>query len=131
MFDLITNFSADVKAGPTWVYYWVNFMGLAFVLSIPFAFKRGEARWIAFATLVAAPIIMLALYHKLGYERVLGWGHIIAWTPVLFYLWKRRATWQVKETWAGKWIALTVTVMCVSLAFDIVDVMRYALGERV
>jgi len=129
MLDLISNFSADVKAGPTWVYYWVNFMGLVFVLSIPFAFKRVEARWIALATLVVAPIIMFTLYHKLGYQRVLGWGHIIAWTPVLIYLWKRKAGWRVKETWAGKWIALTVIVMLISLAFDITDVVRYALGH--
>ncbi len=130
MLDLLSNFSADVKAGPLWVYYWVNFMGLVFVLSIPFAFKRVEARWIALSTLVVAPIIMFALYHKLGYQRVLGGGHIIAWTPVLIYLWKRKATWRVKETWAGKWIALTVIVMLISLAFDVTDVVRYALGDR-
>ncbi|PHS41945.1 MAG: hypothetical protein COA91_00790 [Robiginitomaculum sp.] len=129
MIELITNFSADVKAGPIWVYYWVNFMGLMFVLSIAFAFKRVEARWIALATLLAAPIIMFWLYHKFGYERVLGWGHIIAWPPVLIYLWKRKTTWRVKGTLAGKWIALTVTVMLISLAFDVTDVVRYALGH--
>jgi len=130
MMELIANFTADVKAGPTWVYYWVNFMGLVFVLSIPFAFKRVEARWIALSTLVVAPIIMFAIYHKLGYQRVLGWGHIIAWTPVLIYLWKRRGIWQVKETWTGKYIVLVVMVMLISLAFDITDVVRYALEHR-
>jgi len=130
MMDLLASFSADVKAGPAWVYYWVNFMGFMFVLSIPFAFKRVEARWIALSTLVIAPIIMFTLYQKFGYQRVLGWGHILAWTPVLIYLWKRRDTWRIKETLSGKWIALTVTVMLISLAFDVTDVVRYALGER-
>ncbi|MCF6220856.1 MAG: hypothetical protein L3J65_07065 [Robiginitomaculum sp.] len=130
MMDLINGFITDVEAGPTWIYYWVNFMGLVFMLSIPFAFKRVEARWIAISTLVVAPIVMFTLYHKFGYERVLGWGHIIAWTPVLFYLWKRKDTWRVKESLGGKYIALTVIVMLASLAFDIPDVVRYALGER-
>jgi len=130
MMDLISNFTADVKAGPAWIYYWVNFMGFVFLLSIPFAVKRVEARWIALSTLVVAPIVMFSLYHKFGYERVLGWGHIIAWPPVLYYLWLRRKTWQVKETLTGKWIALTVLVMLVSLVFDVADVIRYALGQR-
>ncbi len=130
MMDLLSSFAADVKAGPAWVYYWVNFMGFVFMLSIPFAFKRSEARWILLASLVVAPIIMFSLYHKFGYQRILGWGHIIAWTPLLVYLWKRRNMWQVKETLSGKWIALTFAVMLFSLAFDIPDVVRYALGER-
>lgn len=128
--DILMNFAADVKTGPAWVYYWVNFMGLVFVLAIPFAFKRVEARWIALATLVVAPIIMFSLYQKFGYQRVLGWGHILAWTPVLIYLWKRRSTWRVKETLIGKWIALVVAIMFISLAFDVTDVVRYALGAR-
>ncbi|MCF6275345.1 MAG: hypothetical protein L3J05_06245 [Robiginitomaculum sp.] len=130
MMDLINGFTADVKAGPAWVYYWVNFMGLLFMLSIPFSFKRVEARWLAISTLVVAPIVMFSLYHKFGYQRVLGWGHIIAWTPVLIYLWKRRDSWRIRESISGKWIALTFAIMLVSLAFDIPDVVRYALGER-
>ncbi len=130
MMDLMSSFAADVKAGPQWVYYWVNFMGLVFVLSLPFAIKRVEARWVAIATLVVAPIIMFSLYHKFGYQRVLGWGHIIAWTPVLIYLWKRRAGWQVKETLSGKYILLVFTVMMISIAFDITDVVRYAVGAK-
>jgi hypothetical protein len=130
MMDLLTRFSEDMQQGPQWVYYWVNFMGLVFLLSIPFAFKRVEPRWIAISTLVLAPMIMFSLYAKFGYERVLGWGHIIAWAPALAYLWMRRSQWRVKETLTGKYIILVVAVMLVSLVFDISDVIRYAMGER-
>ena len=128
--DLLTRFSEDMQQGPIWVYYWVNFMGLIFLLSILFAFKRVEPRWIALSTLVLAPIIMFSLYAQFGYERILGWAHIIAWAPAIAYLWMRRSQWQVRQTLTGKYIVLALIVMLVSLAFDINDVIRYAIGER-
>ena len=89
MMDLMNGFMADMKAGPTWVYIWVMFMGFMFMLSIPFSFKNKQARLILLATLILAPMIMMALYAKFGYERILGLGHIIAWTPILICAAKR------------------------------------------
>ncbi len=130
MIDAISGFMADMKAGPAWVFYWVMFMGTLFTLSIPFAFKRKEARWILVATLVLAPIVMGALYMKFGYQRILGLGHIIGWAPAIFYLWQSRQNWRVGETLIGKWVALTFIVMLISLAFDVTDVVRYVMGAR-
>ena len=130
MMDLVNGFMADMKAGPAWVFYWVNFMGLVFMLSIPFALRRKEARWILVATLIAAPIIMMALYSKFGYERILGLGHILAWSIAIIPLWRSRKNWRVGETIIGKWVALTFVVMLISLVFDVSDVARYAMGAR-
>lgn len=128
MLDLMNGFNEHVANGPTWVYIWVNFMGLVFMLSIPFSFVRKEARWVLL-TIIATLILMMLFYNHFGYERILGLVHIIAWPPVLIYLWKRKASWQVKETWSGKWIALLVGTMLVSLAFDVTDVVRYFMGH--
>ncbi|MBL4871133.1 MAG: hypothetical protein JKX72_09285 [Robiginitomaculum sp.] len=97
MMDLMNSFMADMKAGPAWVYNWVMFMGVMFMLSIAFSFKNKQARLILLATLILAPIIMMALYGKFGYERILGLGHIMAWTPILYVLLKDRKNWRVKR----------------------------------
>ncbi len=128
--DLVNGFMAEMKAGPAWVYYWVMLMGAMFMLSIPFSLKNTQARLILLATLIFAPIIMMLLYAKFGYTRILGLGHIIAWIPVLYCLIKDRKSWQVGQTLVGKWLALTVCIMLVSLVFDISDVARYVMGER-
>ena len=130
MMDLIGGFMADMKAGPAWVYTWVMFMGFMFMLSIPFSFKNKQARLVLLATLILAPIIMMALYARFSYERILGLGHILAWTPILYILLKDRKNWNVKDSLVGKWLTLTVIVMLISLVFDGSDVARYVMGER-
>lgn len=128
--DLMNGFMADMKAGPAWVYYWVLFMGFMFMLSIPFSLKNKQARVILLATLVFAPMVMMAVYAKFGYERILGLGHILAWTPALYYLYKTRSDWRGNTGIVSKWLTVTLVVMCISLVFDVSDVVRYALGAR-
>jgi len=130
MMDLVNGFMAEMKTGPAWVYYWVMFMGALFVLSIPFSLKSKYARVVLLATLVAAPVIMMALYAKFGYERILGLGHILAWTPALVYLIARRKDWRGGENLVSKWLMLTVAVMLISMVMDAADVVRYVMGER-
>ena len=127
--DILHQFSADMRAGPTWILYWVGFMALVFALSIPFALTRKEARWIAVSTLLLAPALMLALYAHFGYQRILGLGHIIGWAPGLYYAFKHKQDWQVKQTLAGKYLVLVIATMLVSLAFDFTDVVRFMLGS--
>ena len=128
MMELMKEFQQHIKDGPQWVEVWVNFMGLVFMLSIPFSFVRKEARWVLL-TIVATMIGMMLAYKYFGYERILGAVHIVIWAPLLVYLFKRKSEWKVKETWSGKWIALLVATMLTSLAFDITDVVRYFLGH--
>ena len=127
--EIYEAFAADIAAGPTWVEWWVNFMGLVFLLAIPFAFFRVEARWALLAMALTVPA-MLWLYSEVGYVRLLGIVHIVFWTPLAIYLWMRRDQWRVKVTLSGKWIAVLFATIMVSLAFDYTDVVRYALGDR-
>lgn len=127
--DVMEAFSADLAAGPDWVEWWVNFMGLVFLLAIPFAFVRAEARWTLVAMALTFPSMMW-LYSQVGYVRLLGIVHVIFWTPLAIYLWRRRDQWRARTTLAGKWIALLFATILISLAFDYADVIRYALGER-
>jgi hypothetical protein len=69
------------------------------------------------------------LYDNLGYVKLLGLPHIILWTPLAYYLFT-----QIKRPdmplWPRRILIAIVTVFLISLAFDYVDVLRYALGER-
>jgi len=127
--ELFTAFQQDMAAGPAWVVHWVNFMGVVFMLAIPFSVVRMEARIALVVFLLTAPA-MMALYAQVGYVRLLGVVHVILWTPLAYYLWKRRDKWRVRETIAGKWIFLLFVTIVISLIFDYTDVIRYAAGER-
>lgn len=126
--ETVEAFMRDVAAGPAWVEFWVNFMGVVFVLAIPFAFSRVEARWALVVMAISLPA-MMGLYSAVGFVRLLGIVHVVLWTPFAFYLWRRRDNWRVRETLAGKWIVLLFATVLVSLAFDYVDVVRYLLGD--
>ncbi len=127
--EIVESFSAALAAGPQWVFWWVNFMGLVFVLAIPVAFFRPEGRWTLISMAFAFPAMMW-LYSQVGFVRLLGIVHVVFWTPLAFYLWQRRNQWRVKETLVGKWILLLFATIVASLIFDYTDVLRYALSER-
>ncbi len=129
MLELMQNIQAEIRAGPTWVYIWLNVLSLALILSIPFAFVRKEARWVLLSMLFVFPA-MLYLYSQVGYVRLLGIVHVIFWTPLLIYLWQRRKGWRVRETLSGKWILIVFILIAISLVFDFADVARWLLGER-
>lgn len=127
--EVFEAFSADMRAGPQWVYWWVNFMGVIIMLAIPFSITRVEARWTLFAMILNV-IFMMWLYSQVGYVRLLGLPHVVLWTPLAFYLWQRRDRWQVRTTLGGKWIVALFTIMVISLVMDYADVVRYLLGDH-
>ncbi len=129
--NAIHDIIQHLNTGPQWVKYWVLFMAGVFTLSLLFISKRKDIRWISLSTLVLAPVIMAALYAHFGFERILGLGHILGWAPGLYYVWRHKNDWNIKETLAGKYLLLAVITMLISLVFDISDLLRFILGERV
>ncbi len=119
----------DLRAAPAWVGVWVNVMGAAFALAIPFAFTRVEARAALLVMALTFPA-MIAAHSLIGYSRLLGLVHVVFWTPFAIWLWRRRDSWRVRETLGGKWIVLLFAIMLVSLVFDYADVARWLMGER-
>lgn len=127
--ETVAAFARALSEGPLWVEIWVCFMGIVFMMAIPFSFVRTEARWALAAMTLAFPA-MMGLFAVVGYVRLLGLVHVVLWTPLAVFLWRRRVDWRIRETLAGKWLALLFATVLVSLAFDYVDVVRYLLGER-
>jgi hypothetical protein len=127
--EAVQSFLDDLRAGPAWIWFWVNFIGAVFALAIPFAARRIEARAALLVMALTLPA-MIALHSAVGYSRLLGVVHLVLWTPFAFWLWRRRDAWRARETLAGKWIVLLFATMLVSLAFDYADVTRWLMGER-
>lgn len=113
---------------PLWLRVWVFWLMAVNTASLVFL-RHLEARGVL-AAWVANLLLMPALFELQGYTRLLGLSHIVCWTPMLVWLARRRGRWPGPSTGAGAWLRLLVLSDAVSLAIDVVDVARFALGDR-
>jgi hypothetical protein len=65
----------------------------------------------------------------MGYVNLLGLPHLVFWIPTVVFLIAQQSRGDM-TIWPRWIIWLIMTVICISLAFDIVDVVRWVLGER-
>jgi len=84
----------------------------------------------AIAAMIGAMMAMQIIFAKYGFVRLLGLGHILFWAPFLAW-----STWRLQD-WGNLpndfrvWLAVVSTLNSVSLFIDIMDVWRFAKGER-
>ena len=126
------TFNEAMALQPMWVQLWLNilFFG-AFVLPLALLIWR-ETRLAGVVTVlasVAAAVSINWMYVQMGYVKLLGLPHLIFWGPVVVYLWRLQGRGHVR-LWPRRIIWVVVAIICVSLAFDAVDVIRWLLGER-
>ncbi|MEO9685880.1 MAG: hypothetical protein ABJF86_10080 [Tateyamaria sp.] len=126
------SFAEAIAAQPAWIGIWLKvlFAG-GFVLPLALFIWR-ETRLTALFAVLGNVVNMFGvqwLFAKLGYVKLLGLPHILMWGPLVVYLvvLARRPTTRV---WPRRVIWVIVTILSISLAFDIVDVLRWILGER-
>ena len=118
--------------GPSWLSIWmpILFAG-AFVL--PLALLIWKPTRLTAIICVAAAILGAVttnmLFMKMGYVKLLGLPHIIFWTPLVIYLFSMMRKPAVAKPAKVIMVIISV-VICISLAFDYIDVIRYLLGER-
>jgi len=114
------NFFQDLFRQQLWVLLWVNWLMLLGLGSL-FFISRVEAQVILGTTLGSA-VLLLLLYARFGYEKILGLGHIL-WVPALIYL-----VMNLGETEAGlfRYYLLAVIISYgISLILDAYDVWIY------
>ena len=121
-----------IATQPYWVTIWLNWLLFgAFILPFSLLIWRATriAAVITVAASVAAGLSVDWLFQTMGYVKLLGAPHLVFWIPLLIYLWRliRQPATPVYARYVLYVIGATIMV---SLAFDIVDVARYALGER-
>lgn len=128
--ELLSQFSSEFIANsPTWVVIWVYFMTAILALAIPFSFQYREARWILLG-IVLGMIGTLVAYAAFGFTRLTGLGHIVFWSVTLIYMVTVRGRGHYEKTLFSKWILLAAFVIGASLMLDVIDALRWLLGER-
>ncbi len=128
--ELLSQFSSEFIANsPTWVVIWVYFMTAILALAIPFSFQYREARWILLG-IVLGMIGTIVAYATFGFTRLTGLGHIVFWSLTLIYMVTVRGRGHYEKTLFSKWILLAAFVIGASLMLDVIDALRWLLGER-
>ena len=109
---------------------WVAWVGLLMAVNMiaPFFFMATIEAKVVLATMIASAVLMMFIFARKGFVRLLGLGHIF-WIPLIFWLWGRGNT-GAPVTGFDQWILAVIVMNGVSLVIDAVDVIRYFKGER-
>lgn len=126
------SFIEAMAAQPTWVQIWLNWMLISVFIAPLALFIWSETRLTAVIIALTHTLngfAVMYLFNWLGYVKLLGFPHLIFWGPLVWYLVRlvRRETLPV---WASRILWVLIATLAISLVFDLVDTIRYVLGER-
>ncbi len=81
---------------------------------------------VIFVTFILSSVLMMGLYSRFGFEKLLGMSHIL-WIPLLIYV-------LIELPIAGNtfrsYLIISSISIAISLVFDIVNVWRYFTGRK-
>ena len=83
---------------------------------------------VAFAVMWVGVVIMVWIYSKLGFVRLLGIGHVF-WIPILVCF-AMKLPIVSEQGWLSVWLVSLMIGNGISLLIDGIDVGRFVLGER-
>jgi hypothetical protein len=110
------RFFSELFEQPRWVTVWVFWLMLVNMASIGF-WSEPIAK-IIFVTFMLSAMLMMGLYSRFGFEKILGLGHVL-WIPLLAYLLIELPS--LSQDFKNYLIVLSASI-AISLAFDIFDV---------
>jgi hypothetical protein len=97
-------------------------------LVAPIFFLKHPEAWGVLGTYVLAAAVIIPLHRRLGWVRLLGIGHF-PWFVLLPWLYSRMMTTAIPNA-MWMWLVTVIVVNTICLIIDIVDLFRYARGER-
>ena len=109
----------DLMQQPAWIPVWVFYLMVINMASLIF-WQEPTAK-VIFFTYFASFILMLSLYTRFGFEKILGFGHIL-WIPLLIYI-----VMQIPMA-AGLfkgYLAVLSLSLAICLTLDVIDVWKY------
>ncbi|MGF1668959.1 MAG: hypothetical protein ACFCU6_00820 [Balneolaceae bacterium] len=118
------KFFVELMQQPVWISIWVFYLMVINVASVGF-WHEPLAKAI-FVIFMVSAMLMMALYSRFGFEKVLGLGHIL-WVPLLVYILMRIPG--VENGFQNYLVVLAVSI-AISLVFDFVDVWKYFTHRR-
>ena len=106
---------------------WVGVLFAANFIAPLFFLYRAEG-WVVLGSGMAAAVVQMVIFSKLGFVRLVGLGHFV-WFWLVAWLWIR-----LEEFAPGSplwyWAIAVVGLNSISLIIDVVDVARFIRGER-
>ncbi|NNC97017.1 MAG: hypothetical protein HKN88_02980 [Gammaproteobacteria bacterium] len=132
--------NAAMEAGTSdAVKIWMNWMGIVFIASLIFVWKHKTARY-AFLALVLTMPLGFGVWKFTGNIHLMGITHLLVWTPLVFIIYLREFC--ATGTWPDTpfvqrfkspyfiWICLLFVTICISLIFDIRDLVLVIMGQK-
>jgi len=104
---------------------WVAVLFLTNMAAVAFL-PRPEA-WVVLAALGVGALAQMVLFARFGFVRLLGAGHV-HWIPMVMWLYARLDG--LDEAGFRRWVMLVGLLCLVSVVIDLVDLARYAAGDR-
>jgi hypothetical protein len=133
--DIPATLGEAIATEPSWLQLWVLVLVVTNLAGILFVIGKDENGWKVRAEPIAilisffvAAAIMNWMYGEFGYVRLLGLAHLIAWLPVYAWIVTRRSGIGFQGVF-GKYIHLYLVVAGASLIIDLIDVIRYLIGD--
>ncbi len=121
------KFNRGVLKLPILVRVWLMLLMSVNLLAPIIYIQRSEAR-IVLLTFLASFLVMVLITGASGFTRLLGLGHVL-WVPLLFFLFSRLDSIPVGGSYSA-WIRSVIALNSISLVLDLVDVVKFARGER-
>jgi len=118
------RFFIELMQQPVWIPVWVLILIIINVASV--AFWNEPLAKVIFVTFMLSVMLMMGLYSRFGFEKILGMGHIL-WIPLLVYVLMEIPT--ARDIFKSYLIILSISI-AISLVFDIVDVWKYFTGRK-
>ncbi len=109
-----------------WRLWMLLLVALNLVLPL-FFIDRLEAQLVLVAMAVSM-FLMTGLTAVSGFSRLLGLGHV-AWIPLIVFLGTRLPEVPASDFY-GMWLRVLLVANSLSLVIDLVEVLRYAAGDR-
>ncbi len=95
---------------------------------VPLLFLDRLEAQVVLAAMLASLALFTILTALAGFTRLLGLGHA-PWVPLIWFLWTRLGD-IPPDDFYGIWIRAVIALNTASLLIDVVDVLRYAAGDR-
>jgi hypothetical protein len=98
-----------------------NFVAPLFFVTLP----EGQ---VVLAAFMAAAMAQMVIFRRFGFVRLLGAAHFL-WIPLVIWLGSRLEA-AAPGSALRYWVVAVIVVDSLSLLIDVVDVVRFARGER-
>lgn len=121
------KFNRGILQLPILVRVWLMLLMSVNLLAPIIYIQRSEARIVLLAFL-ASFLLMVLITGASGFTRLLGLGHVL-WVPLLFFLFSRLDSISVGGSYSA-WMRSVIALNSISLVFDLVDIVKFARGER-